>query len=155
MTVSVRTLVGAAPVALASLATFLMAGITLVDVIMRNLSLGAVPGAYEIARICLCVAIFASLAEATRRRAHITIDIIDAVVPAALVPWLKRLAALALSGFLAVLIHAGWIQARDAVDFGDLTPDLRLPLIVFWGPVLVGLAAAMLVAMLQIFRGRS
>ncbi|MBK0328127.1 TRAP transporter small permease [Rhodobacteraceae bacterium F11138] len=144
--------VSAAPVALASLATFAMASITLVDVVMRNLSLGAVPGSYEIARVCLCVAIFASLAEATRRKAHITIDVIDTMVPGHLVRWFKRLASLALAVFVLLLFKAGWHQARDAFEYGDLTPDLRWPLIVFWGPILTGLAATALVAVLQIFR---
>lgn len=145
-------LVSVAPVALASLATFAMGSITLVDVIMRNLSLGAVPGSYEIARVCLCVAIFASLAEATRRNAHITIDVIDTMIPDRLIPWFKRLASLTLAVFVLLLIKSGWNQARDAVEYGDLTPDLRWPLIVFWGPILLGLVATALVAVLQIFR---
>ena len=152
MTPGPMKFVSAVPVALASLATFGMAAITLVDVIMRNLSLGAVPGSYEIARICLCVAIFASLAEATRRKAHITVDIIDTMIPGHLVSWFKRLASLALAVFVLLLLKSGWTQARDALEYGDLTPDLRWPLIVFWGPTLAGLAAAALVAILQVFR---
>lgn len=134
------------PAAVSALAIVVMAVVVLADIAGRTIFGFAVHGAYEIIRICLCVSIFFGLVETTRQRAHITIDAIDQLVTPAVVLVLKVFAAAMLLAFLLLLIYVSWAQASDVIQFGDLTDDLRLSKLVFWGPILAGLCLAAIVA---------
>ena len=39
-----------------------------------------------------------------------------------------------------------WLQARDAMSFGDVTSDLSLPKILYWAPLVFGIAASAVAA---------
>ncbi len=58
------------------------------------------------------------------------------------VPLLKRLSAeCSRSVMLATIAWQSWLQARDAMSFGDVTSDLSLPRILYWAPLVFGIAA--------------
>ncbi len=42
---------------------------------------------------------------------------------------------------LATIAWQSWLQARDAMSFGDVTSDLSLPKILYWAPLVFGIAA--------------
>jgi hypothetical protein len=68
------------------------------------------------------------------------------------VPVLKRVAAVT---SLAVVVTMCWAmvpRARDILDLGDVTSDLSLPRILYWIPVLAGVAGAGVAALTMIFR---
>jgi TRAP-type C4-dicarboxylate transport system permease small subunit len=126
-----------------------MMGITVVDVVLRGTVRLPVFGTYDIVEVTLVGVIFLALPEVFLREQHVTVDVIDQVAPAPVTRALKMLAALATLGFVGVL---GWNMlgpARDAWQFGETTLDLKIPIWIFWAPMLLGIAASV-VAMLAL-----
>jgi TRAP-type C4-dicarboxylate transport system permease small subunit len=79
------------------------------------------------------------------RDEHIVVDIVDGAAPR-WVPLLKRSALALAVVLLAAMAWQGWISARDAVAFNDVTSDLGLPRLWYWIPVLAGMIGACLAA---------
>jgi TRAP-type C4-dicarboxylate transport system permease small subunit len=126
-----------------------MMGITIVDVVLRGTLRLPVFGTYDIVEVTLVGVIFLALPEVFLREQHVTVDVIDQVVPPPVTRALKMLAVLTTLGFVGVL---GWNMlgpARDAWQFGETTLDLKIPIWVFWVPMLLGIAASV-VAMLAL-----
>jgi hypothetical protein len=46
----------------------------------------------------------------------------------------------------------GWLAAKDTLVFGDVTPDLALPRIWYWIPVLAGLIGSAIAAAVMAIR---
>jgi TRAP-type C4-dicarboxylate transport system permease small subunit len=70
------------------------------------------------------------------------------------VPTLKRASAAAAVVLLATIAWQSWLQARDAMSFGDVTSDLSLPKILYWAPLVFGIAAgAVAAAAMAVKRG--
>jgi TRAP-type C4-dicarboxylate transport system permease small subunit len=73
------------------------------------------------------------------------VDVIDTRMPRA-VPWLKRAALVVAAVMLGIITWRSGLFARNALEFGDVTSDLSLPLILYWIPLLVGIGGAALAA---------
>lgn len=144
-----RRFLVALPIAISMSSIILMIGVTLADVLGRNLFGLSFKGTYEIVQIALCIAIFAGLPAVSRQDSHIVIDVIDTVLPAWGVRLAQRAASFLLAALAALLIHSGWEQSRTVFLYGELTGDLGLSKLVFWVPILVGLAGAGLAALLN------
>jgi hypothetical protein len=56
---------------------------------------------------------------------------------------------------LAVVVWQSWIAAQDSVALGDVTSDLSLPKILYWIPVLAGLAGGAAAALAMAFKRRA
>ena len=129
-----------------------MMGITVVDVVLRGTLRLPIFGTYDIVEMTLVGVIFLALPEVFLREQHVTVDVIDQVVPAPVTRALKMLAALATLGFVGVL---GWNMlgpAHDAWQFGETTLDLKIPIWVFWMPMLLGIAASILAMLALLMR---
>ena len=131
------------------LATMML--LTVADVLMRALFNYPLRGTYELVELLLCATFFFALPAVFLRDDHIVVDSIDRVVPRA-VPWLKRMAGLVAIGMLALMAWQGAIRARDAWSFGDVTSDLSMPRILYWIPLLFGLGAGAIAALVRMRR---
>lgn len=137
--------------ALAATAIAAMVLLTVADVALRAAFNRPIHGTYELIELLLACAVFLALPAAFLRDEHIVVDIVDHYAPRA-VPALKRLAELA---GLAVLIVLGWqatLAAKDTIAFGDVTMDLALPRILYWLPLLAGVACAAVAAAFMLVR---
>ena len=135
--------------AVAGVATVLMAGFYLWEVVARY-ALGA-PTIWtsDAVGYALSVAIFAALPEVTRRRAHIAVDILPAALPDRGRTWTIR-ATDAAAGIAAGT--AGWIAAGEAwrqLDRGLMT-NAALP-VPRW-PITAVIALGLLLAALVLLR---
>ena len=115
--------------------------LTVADVALRALANYPIPGALELIELMLACSFFLALPATFLRDEHIVVDVIDAVAPRR-VPLLKRIAAALAVLALALMGWQGWIAARDALAFGDVTSYLAIPRIVYWIPVLAGIIGA-------------
>ena len=115
--------------------------LTVADVLARALGNRPIRGTLEIIELLLACSFFLALPAVFLREEHIVVDVIDAAAPRA-VPFLKRLSAALGALVLAVMAWQGWIAARDAVAFNDVTSDLALPRLWYWIPVLAGMIGA-------------
>jgi TRAP-type C4-dicarboxylate transport system permease small subunit len=127
--------------------------LTVADVSLRAVFARPIHGTFELVELLLAGAFFFALPAVFLRDEHIVVDVVDRQAPRA-VPWLRRAAGSIAVALLAVMTWQGARAARDTWAFGDVTMDLSLPRILYWVPVLAGLACAALAALLVLARGR-
>ena len=130
----------------AAIALIGMVAVNVVDVGLRSGLNQPIYGTYELVEFLLAAAAFFVVAEAFLTDSHITIELIDQVVPPRAVDVLRAFGMAATVVFLVLLT---WFMIQPAIDmvaFDEVTFDLRMPKI--WGGalVLIGIAAAAVAA---------
>jgi len=125
--------------------------LTVADVVLRGVLNRPLRGTYDLLELFLCATFFIALPAVFMRDEHIVVDSIDRYAPRA-VPWLRRIAGVITVIMLTLMVWQGAISARSAWSFGDVTSDLSLPRILFWIPLLFGLAGGAVAALLVTVR---
>jgi TRAP-type transport system small permease protein len=136
----------------AACSLILMLGITICDVLMRNLFNHPILGTTEVVQVTLVYVVFLGIPEIFLHRSHVTVDVIDHLVGRRAVYWLDLAGGVACLALLAVMLWMLWGSARDAYAMGDRTSDLGIPLTVFWAPILLGGACSILAMLLFLWR---
>jgi len=128
--------------------------LTVADVALRAVGANPIHGTFELVELLLVCTFFFALPATFLRDENIVVDVIDGWRPR-WVPLLNRLSAALAAVVLATIAWQSWLQARDAMSFGDVTSDLSLPRILYWAPLVFGIAggAAAAVAMALKRRG--
>lgn len=119
--------------------------LTVADVALRKLGANPIHGTFELVELLLVCTFFFALPATFLRDENIVVDMIDTWRPR-WVPVLRRASAAAAVALLATIAWQSWLQARDAMAFGDVTSDLSLPKILYWAPLVFGIAAAAVAA---------
>lgn len=136
-------------------ASVALAAITLVivaDVVLRSVFNTPVRGAYDVVTIGLLVMVFFGIATVIDRGAEITVDLIDAVLPAGALRFLALVAALVT---VVLVLFLGWSMVAPAVDawrWGGHSLELGVPEWVRWALAFLGLAGIVWVAILKAVR---
>ncbi|HEX7380562.1 MAG TPA: TRAP transporter small permease [Nevskiaceae bacterium] len=123
----------------AELSLAALALLTLGDVLGRYLFHLPVPGAVELTEVLMVAVIFLGVVLATLQDEHVVVDVFTSAFRTRI-----RLAIRTLGSLFAVVVSlvlgvTGWQQAMSALDFGDQTTILALPLapVVFFMSVLL------------------
>lgn len=138
------------------LAAFFLAAMMLLivaDVALRAALNTPIRGMFELVELLLACTFFLALPATFLRDEHLVVDIVDGVYPRA-VPWLTRVAEAIAVGVIAVMAWQAWKAAQDTLIFNDVTPDLALPRILYWIPVLAGLIGGGIAAAVMAVRGK-
>jgi TRAP-type C4-dicarboxylate transport system permease small subunit len=134
-------------------AVFLLAMmlINVVDVGLRISVNAPIFGTYEIVEFLLAAVAFLAIPEAFLRDQHITIELIDQVLPR-VIDALRAFGTLCALIFVTLMVWHMVQPALDYVEFNEITMDLQLPLI--WKVVLImtGIGAAVLTALVLFVR---
>jgi TRAP-type C4-dicarboxylate transport system permease small subunit len=118
-----------------------LALLTLADVIGRYLLNYSIIGAVEITEMLMVGVIFAGIVLATVAHEHVTVDLLTVRMTGPLQRAQKTISNLLATGISLLLAAATWSQAASALDFGDRTTMLGLPL----APVIFFMCAMLLV----------
>jgi TRAP-type C4-dicarboxylate transport system permease small subunit len=135
----------------ASLFLAAMMLLTVADVLGRSLFARPIHGTYELVELLLTCTFFFALPAVFLRDGHVLVDVIDSWRPRA-VPWLKRIALVVTAVMLGIITWRCALFAKNALEFGDVTSDLSLPLILYWIPLLVGFGGAAVAAVVMAMR---
>ena len=127
-----------------------MVAINVVDVGLRSGFNAPIFGTYEIVELFLAAVAFLAIPEAFFRGQHITIELIDQVIPPWAVEALKVMGLVLSVAFLGLLAFHMIEPAVEFVEFNEVTVDLQYPVIWKAGFVLAGIAFSFL-AVLVIF----
>lgn len=127
-----------------------MVALNVVDVGLRSGLNAPIFGTYEVIELLLAAVAFLAIPETFLRRQHITIELIDQVVPARVVDVLRALGTLAALVFVGLLTYHMIQPALDLVEFNEVTVDLHMPVIWKGSLILAGVALSV-VAVLVIF----
>jgi TRAP-type C4-dicarboxylate transport system permease small subunit len=122
----------------------LLATLTFLDVVGRYLLSRTLPGAYELGQQLQTVIIFWGMAIATYHRAHIGVDLLWERFGPAGRARLDRFGDAVCAGAFAAMLVCGALQLPKMIRSSEVIPDLGLPLWLFTGIALAGIAAAFL-----------
>lgn len=113
---------------IAGIALFAMMALTFADVIGRKFVGNSLPGAVELTEIFMVLMIYFALPLASIAGEHIVFDLLDRMLPPALLRWQKSLS----HGLTAlVFLGAAWVvthRAARSLDYGDMTATLEISL---------------------------
>jgi TRAP-type C4-dicarboxylate transport system permease small subunit len=129
--------------------------VTVADVFLRTFFSYPMRGVLELVELGLACTIFLALPAVFLRDEHLVVDVIDHLAKKSVVRLLDLAGAIVSLVVLAVMLWQMVPLARTMHEFGDVTSDLSLPKIWYWVPVLLGLFASALAAVVFIVRWRS
>lgn len=126
--------------------------INVVDVGLRVTVNKPIFGTYEIVEFMLAAVAFLAIPEAFLRDQHITIELIDQVLPERVIDALRAFGTLCALVFVGLLTWHMVQPALDYIEFKEITMDLQLPLI--WKAVLIitGIGVSVLAALVMFVR---
>ena len=106
-----------------------MVAMTVIDVGFRSTVNAPIFGTYEIIEQLLAAVAFFAIGETFLRDQHITIELIDHVVPDVMVGWMRTFGTLAALVFVTLLAYHMLEPAMDFIEFDEVSIDLQLPVI--------------------------
>lgn len=112
----------------ACLVLFAMMGFVFADVVGRYFFLSPLPAAYEVVSLMMPVLIFCALPLTVLRQGHVTVDLLDSMIPGAV----ARVQQVAVNLFSAVALGLmAWrlaVRGRDQSLYNEVTDELFLEL---------------------------
>ncbi|HZH28905.1 MAG TPA: TRAP transporter small permease [Azospirillaceae bacterium] len=131
----------------AAVLLFGMSVMTTADVVGRAVSGVGVPGSYELTALMMAALIFVALPLTTERGEHVTVDLLDHVLPQRAVQGLARIMDLLGAVVLAALAWQLWLRGGSLAADGAFTDRLRVPLapVAYLAGLCTGVAAVALI----------
>ena len=105
---------------------FSMMVVTFVDVAGRYLFSSPLPAAYEIISLIMPVIIFCALPLTNLHEGHVTIDLLDSVIPKSWRRWQGVLVDLFAAGATGFVAWRLMVRSRDHFRFSEVTDELYL-----------------------------
>ena len=82
----------------------------------------------ELTRFTFIFLVYISASLCVARNRHVRVEVIDMLVPKKALIWLHRAVLLIWCAFAFVIAHAGWEIAVEALEMGESSPVLELPM---------------------------
>ena len=101
--------------------------LTFVDVVGRNLFHWPLVGSNELTEYSLAIVTFLAYPVIAWKRQHIVVDLFDPVSPSWLIHAQKIAGDLLGAALFAILAYRLWLQALRLKGYGDVTPQLSIP----------------------------
>jgi len=128
------------------------AAVTVADVIARRTVGLSLPGLIDLSQLLVMTGVFLCIAQVFAQRANVEVDLVFERLPPGARRALGVAWALAAAGFLgAVCWHAG-AAALQIHGYRERSPTLGWPMVLYWIPILIGCALAMLVSLRDALR---
>jgi TRAP-type C4-dicarboxylate transport system permease small subunit len=138
--------------ALAAIFLSAMVLLTVADIVLRAFFSYPIQGMLELVELGLACTVFLAMPAVFLRDEHLVVDVIDHLVRPSAVRALDLVGTLVSLGVLVLMAWQMWPLARTMHEFGDVTPDLSIPKIYYWIPVLLGVVASALATVVFIVR---
>ncbi|SFR08790.1 TRAP transporter small permease [Poseidonocella sedimentorum] len=137
---------------LGGLALLLLMGLVTVSVIFRYVLNQPILGSQELVQIGMAVVVMLGMPYTAHTGQHIRVDILDRAIGRA-GRFLGDLFTRVVSIFvLWLVVRKTWDKARDAVEYGDVTNMIEIPLWIAYGAIVLGLGLSILVLALELVR---
>ncbi len=138
--------------ALSAVALGAMVLLVVADVLRANLLHRPIMGTIDLVQALLAFIVFLGLPQVIFVEGNITVDVIDHFIGRRGVALLRASGGLTAFIYLGLLLWHMFQPALDTWNFGDITPDLKIPVFLIWVPVLIGMAASMIAALVVFAR---
>jgi len=128
---------------IANFVLFAMMVLTFVDVWARYGFNAPIPGGFEITEYLLVILIYAALPLVTARDEHVTVDVLDSIIPAAITRLQRHFMNLLAGLVLSFLTWRLWVKAGQSIEDNMITTDLEMPLapLIYFMSILAGITA--------------
>lgn len=110
---------------------FSMMMLTFVDVAGRYIFDMPLPAAYEMIAFVMPGIIFCALPHVNLNEGHVTIDLLDNLIPDSVKRWQAVFINLFSATTVAFISWRLWVRSRDHLRFGEVTDELYLELWIF------------------------
>lgn len=112
------------------------------DVILRQTVGSPIRGLVDLTQLAMMYAVFMSIAYGFARRTHVAVTVLTEALSTRANIILSVAWWLCATLLLAVLSYAAFDQARLIYSYGDVSQNIRIPMIWYWLPVVAGLVVA-------------
>lgn len=126
--------------------------VSMVDIVGRKTIGFSVLGIEDIVSLTVMACISLAMPLTYLREGHVAVEFVTDGLRPRLLAGLKAFTALATTVFVACLAWYAFKQAQLQVGQGDQSNTLAIPIVYFWIPLLIGLAASTLCALLLVAR---
>jgi len=126
--------------------------VLIADISTRKTLGFSILGTIDLTQLAVMGCVFLAMPLAFLRGTHVGVEFVSDALPAPLTRACKRLAALLSALFLAAIFWYSLGQARIQFAQGDQSVTLAIPMAWYWAPLLAGLAASTLAALLVLAR---
>ncbi|WP_417811640.1 TRAP transporter small permease [Thalassospira alkalitolerans] len=127
-------------------------GIVVVDIIWRRIGGQSLVGAVDLTQFCVMAAASWAIPYAFSAHAHVTVDLIGKNHFRAVFRIIDTLIPALCAGLMAFLLYLSWGRAMEQWNYGDVSQNLAIPMILFWGFLLSGMAISMLVCLVHFLK---
>ncbi len=123
--------------------------VTVVDIVGRKTVGWSLPGLIDLSQLLVMTSVFLCIPYTFERRANIEVDLLHDRLPARVRTGLAVSWSLASAAFLAAVTWQAGAAAAQVMEYGERSPTLGWPMLLYWLPVLLGCGAAALVCIVQ------
>lgn len=120
---------------------------SIVDIACRRTIGFSITGINDIMQLfvmaCICLAMPLTFV----REGHVGVEFITDRLSPRVLGALECIVGLVMTGFVATLTWFAWQQAMQQIQRGDRSQTLGLPIVLYWTPLLVGMALAALASL--------
>ena len=129
-----------------------MVAINVIDVGLRETFNAPIFGTHEIVVFMLAAVAFLAIPEVFLRDQHITIELIDQIIPDRAVHWLRAFGTLCGLFYVGLLAWHMVEPAKDYIEFNEISMDLQIPWIWQASLIFTGIAVAVITALVLLLR---
>ena len=126
--------------------------IVVVDIVWRRIGGQSMVGAVDLTQFCVMAAASWAIPYAFSARAHVTVDLVGKNHLRFLFRTIDILIPLLCAGLMAFLFYLSWGRAMEQWSYGDVSQNLAIPMILFWGFLLSGMAISTLVCLVHFLK---
>ena len=123
---------------------FLGVLMTVVDIVLRHTVGGAVPGTVDLMQLIVMWAALAAIPYGFVANDHVAVDLLTERFSAPMQRWLTVFSSLLGCIFLTSVFYFSTLQAWLEYGYGDRTQTIGIPIILYWVPMLAGMALSAL-----------
>jgi TRAP-type C4-dicarboxylate transport system permease small subunit len=105
--------------------------LTFFDVVGRYVFNAPVPGTYEFTEMAMGVLVFTGIPIVTAREQHITVVLLDPLIPKGLRRFQSAFVSLMGAGIIGIFAWRLWKMGSQLREFGDVTSNVQIPLAPF------------------------
>lgn len=117
------------------------------DIVWRRIGGGSFIGAVDLTQMSVVIAASLSIPYAFSQSAHVKVDLLGNFLSAGAKQLLDVAAALFGAVLLGFLLWLTWGRAMEVWGYGDVSQDLAIPMILYWGALIVGLFLSVVVCL--------
>ena len=127
-------------------------GVVVVDIVWRRIGGRSLVGVVDLTQFCVMAAASLAIPYAFSAHAHVTVDLIGKTRFRAVFKIIDTLIPLSGAGLMAFLLYLSSGRAMEQCDYGDVSQNLAIPMILFWGFLLSGMAVSTLVCLVDFLK---